>query len=526
MLRSFRLLTSLGLAAGLAVAASPGVAQAHDKKPTLDCSTTAAGKVSKAVGQPTTVTSAASATTPATTAFCDVKASITVTAKDHSTSVIQLRLQIPQNWNRRYVQLGGGGFCGSIPTGGTSGNANVDLGYAVASDDSGHIGGGSDGSFALDNTAVQDTWGYLSEHLTALASKALLKAMAGTKADYSYFVGCSTGGRQALIEAQRWPDDFDGIVAGAPANRQNYLAPLSQGVRELQNRDAAGNQVVDAAAAAVVGQAVVTTCDGVVKDGVVDDPRSCHFDPATVACPGGAAAPGCLSAAQVAVIRKWYDSPRDNRGHELYPGGLPLGSEGGWVGSDISTSPTRLSGGGAYAEQVLRYLAFPTDPGASYQLADFDPNKDAKKLDAMAKVYNADTTNLDAFRKAGGKLMLYHGLADPLITPFGTIQYYEDVVDRYGSLAKTEQFARLFLLPGVYHCNGGPGADRVDWLSSIRDWTEHGKAPSSVLASKVSGAVTTMERPVYAYPLQAHYDGTGDANLATNWMPVSGPRGR
>ncbi|GIF63633.1 hypothetical protein Ais01nite_16680 [Asanoa ishikariensis] len=202
-------------------------------------------------------------------------------------------------------------------------------------------------------------------------------------------------------------------MAGAPANRQNYLATLSQGVREQQNRDASGNQVVDAAAAAVVGAAVVATCDGVVKDGVVDDPRTCRFDPAAVACPSGLAAPGCLSAAQVAVVKDWYDSPRDNRGHELYPGGLPVGSEGGWVGSDISTDPTRLSGGGAYAEQVLRYLAFPTDPGAGYTLFDFDPSRDAKKLGTMAKVYNADTTDLDAFRKAGGKPMLYHGLADP-----------------------------------------------------------------------------------------------------------------
>ncbi|SNT55184.1 feruloyl esterase [Asanoa hainanensis] len=528
MLRSFRPLIGLALVAGLVVAVSPGTAAQAHGKPTLECSTTALSTagLTRAVGYPTTVTAATTAATTAGTAFCDVRASITVGARDGSTSVIQLRLQAPTDWNRRYVQLGGGGFCGSIPTGGTSGNANVDLGYAVASDDTGHVGGGSDASFALDNTAVQNTWGYLSEHLTALASKSLLKGLSGRAVSYSYFVGCSTGGRQALIEAQRWPDDFDGIVAGAPANRQNYLATLSQGVREQQNRDASGAQVVDAAAAAVVGAAVVAACDGVVKDGVVDDPRTCRFDPAAVACPGGVAAPGCLSAAQVAVVKDWYDSPRDNRGHELYPGGLPVGSEGGWVGSDISTSPTRLSGGGAYAEQVLRYLAFPTDPGASYSLWDFDPSRDAAQLGTMAKVYNADTTNLDAFRKAGGKLMLYHGLADPLITPFGTIQYYDDVVARYGSLDRTQQFARLFLLPGVYHCSGGPGADRVDWLAGIRDWTERGKAPSSVLATKVSGGVTTMERPVYAYPLQARYDGTGDPNVAANWKPAHGPRGR
>ncbi|MEV0425724.1 tannase/feruloyl esterase family alpha/beta hydrolase [Micromonospora sp. NPDC050495] len=526
MLHRFRFLTGLVVAAGLAVAGSPGIAQAT---PRPDCSTTtpaAAQKLLRAVGYPTTITSLTTGATAAGTRYCDVRASITVGAQDGSTSVIQLRLQAPIDWNRRYVQLGGGGFCGSIPTAGTSGNGNVDLGYAVASDDTGHVGGGSDASFAYNNTAAQNTWGYLSEHLTALAAKAILKELTHHTPAYSYFVGCSTGGRQALIEAQRWPGDFDGIVAGAPANRQNYLAPLSQGVRELQNRDADHRQIINAAAAAVVNQAVLAACDGVVKDGVVDDPRACRFDPATLLCPAGTTGPGCLSAAQVAVLQKWYDSPRDDQGRELYPGGLPLGSEGGWVGADISTSPTGLSGGGAYAEQVLRYLAFPTDPGPSYALWDFDPSRDAAKLDPMAKVYNADTTDLDAFRKAGGKLMLYHGLADPLITAFGTIQYYEDVVTRYGSLASTQQFARLFLLPGVYHCSGGPGADRVDWLGAIRDWTERGQAPASVLASKVSGGATTMQRPVYPYPLQASYDGSGDPNVAANWEPVPGPRGR
>ncbi|MGS2617902.1 tannase/feruloyl esterase family alpha/beta hydrolase [Micromonospora sp. LZ34] len=155
--------------------------------------------------------------------------------------------------------------------------------------DTSHVGGGSDASFALDNTAAQNTWGYLSEHLTALAARALLKGMINHAPAYAYFVGCSTGGRQALVEAQRWPGDFDGLVAGTPANRQNYLAPLSQGVREQQNRDADDRQIVDAAAAAVANQGVQTACDGVVKDGVVDDPRACRFDPATLLCPGGAA---------------------------------------------------------------------------------------------------------------------------------------------------------------------------------------------------------------------------------------------
>ncbi|MGN6332181.1 MAG: tannase/feruloyl esterase family alpha/beta hydrolase [Motilibacteraceae bacterium] len=530
-----RLLLAAGLITALAPAAT---AQAHTQshphghptdRSSVRCASTSPSLLSAAVGHRAAVDSALPATTGGT-AYCDVRAHITVRGARHSVSVIHLRLQVPEDWNRRYVQLGGGGFCGSIPTEGQGGDAPLKAGYAVASDDTGHQGNALDASFGFHNDAAQRTWGYLSEHLTAQASQQILRRLAGTRPTHSYFVGCSTGGRQALMLAQRFPADFDGIVAGAPANRQNYLAPLSQGVRELQNRDADHHVILDAAAAIVVQRGVLAACDGTgvggdtVKDGIVQDPRQCTFDPATLQCPDGVTT-GCLSAEQVRVVKEWYDSPRDAQGREFYPGGLPVGSEGSWVGYDIGTDAA-FAGGGAFAEQSLRYLAFPRDPGPDYSLYDFDPNRDAPRLRAMAREYNSDSPNLDAFHARGGKLILYHGLADPLISPFGTIQYYEDVVHRYGSLTATERWARLFLLPGVYHCVGGPGPDTVDWLSTIRGWTEHGTAPDQVVASKVVGGVTTMQRPVYAYPMQAQHIEGKDPNSVSGWTPVLGPRGR
>lgn len=533
---SVRLLLAAGLVTALAPAAT---AQAHTQahpnghstdRSTVRCASTIPSLLSAAVGYRAGVDSATPTSTADGTDYCDVRAHITVRGARHSVSVIHLRLQVPENWNRRFVQLGGGGFCGSIPTEGIGGDAPLKAGYAVASDDTGHEGNALDASFGFDNDAAQRTWGYLSEHLTAQASKQVLRTLTGHRPLRSYFVGCSTGGRQALMLAQRFPADFDGIVAGAPANRQNYLAPLSQGVRELQNRDADHHVILDAAAAAVVQQGVLAACDGTgvggdtVKDGIIQDPRQCTFDPQTLQCPSGVTT-GCLSAEQVRVVKEWYDSPRNTRGQELYPGGLPVGSEGSWPGYDIG-SDASFAGGGLFAEQSLRYLAFPRDPGPDYSLYDFDPTRDAPRLRAMAHEYNSDSPDLDAFHARGGKLILYHGLADPLISPFGTIQYYEDVVHRYGSLAATQQWARLFLLPGVSHCTGGPGPDTVDWLSTIRDWTEQGTAPDSVLASKVVKGETTMQRPVYAYPLEAHFTGAGDPNQPAGWTPVLGPRGR
>ncbi|ANH39615.1 Tannase and feruloyl esterase [Nocardioides dokdonensis FR1436] len=441
---------------------------------------------------------------------------------------IRVDVQAPLTWNRRYVQLGGGGFCGSAPTLSGSGADLVAARSAIASSDSGHVGTPFDATWASDSlpgsAQAETDWGNLSEHLTSQAATSVLRGLFRKKTAYSYFIGCSTGGRQALVEAQRYPDDFDGIVAGAPANRQNYLAPLSQGWREVVNHRADRSLIVDLAATDVVRQGVLDACDALdgVVDAVVDDPRTCAFDPGDLACTDDRLS-GCLTSEQVTVLRKWYGDPRDSRGSSLYPGGLPLGSEGGWPVSDVPPAGQTLSGGGIYAENVLKFLAFPQDPPATYSLFDFDFDEDPPLLDARARAYNADEPDMSAFRAAGGKLLMHHGLADPLITPMATIQYYEDGLSAMGGLKKVRSWYRMFLLPGVYHCSGGPGPDQVDWYAAIRAWVEKGEAPKRLVASKKDASLT---RPLFPYPSKAAYSGAGSTDDQASFVRERGPRGR
>jgi hypothetical protein len=421
--------------------------------------------------------------------YCDAMGSI---------GNIKFRMQFPTDeWNHKYFQTGCGGFCGYIPIE-QCGEA-LSRGYAVAAEDTGHQGG-TDASWALNNRQAEVDWGYRSPHVVAVAAKQYIASFYGQEPEYSYFQGCSTGGRQALSEAQRYPGDFDGIVAGAPALYQNYLAPLSQGHLEMVNRDANGKVILPGSKAPVIAAAVLEECDAEDgrTDGVVGDPESCDFDPASLLCPDDVDAPDCLTSAQVEVVKAFYAPPVDDKGRQLYPGGLVVGSEGGWPGWSIGTD-TQFSGGGNFAEQVLRYLAFPKDPGPSYSLYDFDPTRDAAKLRAMARIYNADNVHLRRFEREGGKLLVWHGWADPLITPEGTINYVREAMAANGGREATADWMRLFLLPGVYHCAGGPGEDSVDWLTTIENWVEKGQAPDQVSAVKLADDQVVSTRVVSEY---------------------------
>ncbi|MEO6901092.1 MAG: tannase/feruloyl esterase family alpha/beta hydrolase [Mycobacteriaceae bacterium] len=509
--------------------AHQGVAQPPAAGTVTDCAALAGLTVPRIDGHAVAITDAAltpaSATAPGA---CTVRGTITVTLAS-SSSTIHFETKLPANtWNHQYVQVGGGGFCGSVPTAGGAGDDALARGFAVASDDTGHVGSSGDGSFAYNNPAAELTWGRLSEHLTAKVSKTIVASAYGNPVQRSYFVGCSTGGRQALVLAQQFPTDFNGIVAGAPALHQNELATLSQGVRELENHDSTGKVILDTAAAAMIKQQVIAQCDGQdgLQDGVIADPSSCTPDLDSLLCSTHVGS-RCLTQAQIDVARKWYDSPRLPSGAELYPGGLPVGSEGGWPGYDIGTG-SGLSGGGNYAQEVLRYLAYPTDPGPSYSLYDFNPATDAARLHTMDSVYNADSTDMTAFKQAGGKLIMWQGLADPLITPFGTIRYYNDVVKfDGGSLANTQKWFRSYFLPGVYHCTGGPGPSSVDWLGAISDWVGQGQQPERLVATTAGDRGTvTMRRPLYPYPLEARYSGNGGPNVLTSFYAAEGTLGR
>ncbi|MEG3614301.1 tannase/feruloyl esterase family alpha/beta hydrolase [Isoptericola haloaureus] len=401
-------------------------------------------------------------------------------------------LQLPlEDWNGRYFQTGCGGFCGYVPIADCA--EPLADGFAVGAENTGHVGSSADAF--LDDAQAEADWGYRSPHVLAVVAKATLAELYGTPPSTSYFMGCSTGGRQALSEAQRYPEDFDGIVAGAPALYQNYLAVLSQGHFETVNRDADGGLILDTTDVGLVSDAVLASCDldDGRADGVVGDPLSCAFDPATLLCADGGDGTDCLTATQVETLEALYSAPTTDDGELLYPDGLAVGSEAGWPFMTVATSEGSMSISGDYAQNVLRYLAFPEDPGVAYSLGDFDPSTEADLLHTQAAVYNADDVDLSAFRERGGKLILWHGWADPLITPYGTLDYYERVVDADGGARVTDSYLRTFMLPGVYHCSGGPGQDEVDWMSAISAWVEDDVAPESVTATG-NGATRVVER--------------------------------
>jgi Tannase and feruloyl esterase len=422
---------------------------------------------------------------------------------------IQFEVRLPtQNWNGKYFQAGCGGFCGTIPIAGCA--EALSRNYAVAAENSGHVGSIFDGLWGYDSgdrtnpysRQLEIDWGYRSPHVVSIAAKALVQLYYGAPPKYSYFQGCSTGGRQALMEAQRFPNDFDGIIAGAPAMRQNYLAPVAQSYLERSNGDENGNAIFTPDRIPVLHEAVMAACDTIDgrADGVLDDPRKCEFDPGSVQCVTGADTADCLTAAEVEVVRKFYGGARNSAGELLFPG-LPKGSELGWASGQGSLGVGQeLSGSGKYALNVLRYLAFKHDPGPSYMLDDFDYDTDIPKLAYMARIYNSDNPDMRRFRNGGGKLIMYHGWADPLITAYSTTSYYDEVVRSSGGLKETQKWFRTFMLPGVWHCSGGPGADQVDWLSAIEDWVEGKDAPRRMTAEKVVDGEVTQTRVVRPYP--------------------------
>jgi Tannase and feruloyl esterase len=469
-----------------------------------------------------------------TPAYCDVKGYV--------TPQIQFEVQLPtQNWNRRYLQVGCGGYCGSLRASPES-TAALDRNFAVAFDNTGHVGGMGAGNalWGLDQPQLRMDFGYRSEHVTALAAKAIATAFYGKSPSYAYFQGCSNGGRQALMEAQRYPNDFNGIIAGAPAAFQAPLNGEYETWNGRANQDSQGNPILPTDKLTLIHQAALANCDG--KDGLVDkqitDPRVCTFKAESLRCSSDRNSANCLTNAQIAVANKIYGGAVDRQGKLLYPGHQTIGSELGWAGWSIGRAgmpPMAADISNSY----LKYLAFPKSPPASFTSKDWQFTAAGfDRLRPMGKVYNATNPNLKAFRNRGGKLILYHGWADPAIPPQGTIAYYRAVRDTMGGLTKVQSFARLFMLPGMYHCQGGTSPSRVDWLTSIVAWVEQGTPPTKIIASQTADdaasggfsnptegttankAKVVSTRPLFPYPMQARYDGKGSVDDAANFVGV------
>jgi hypothetical protein len=415
-----------------------------------------------------TVTSAADTPAGQLTA-CKIE----VTARPSPDSDIGIEIWIPEGaaWNGRYVQFGNGGFAGQILS--KRLEAVAALGYAVAMTDDGHQTlDGTDARWAIGHPQKVIDFGWRALKETTDAAKALIGVYEGAAPKYTYFQGCSDGGREALMEAQRFPDDFDGIVAGAPA--YNFTGLMTLAASDAQAL-ASPQGFLDADALKTLETGALATCGG---DKYVTDPESCRFDPAILACPRGEWLAGCLTPGEVASARAIYIGLG---GGKVYPGNSP-GAEaepGAWA--------TWITG--PAANQLHQALIFKFATGFWGGFVNANPNYDVMKVDvasapkasaAVAKVINATDPDLSRFRKHGGKLIQYHGWNDPAIPAAGSIVYYEDVAAK---LHDVDGFYRLYLIPGMLHCGGGPGPSGVDWLGTLRTWVEQGQAPAGLVAT-------------------------------------------
>ena len=431
-------------------------------------------------------------------AFCRVALTITPSADSDIRSEIWLPLS---GWNGKFLQVGNGGWGGSIQY--TALADWLRRGYAAASTDTGHSGPSA--SFAVGHPEKLIDFGYRSVHETAVQGKATVSALYGSAPRFPYFNGCSGGGRQSFMEAQRFPEDFDGIIAGAPGFNRTDGAFQSLGAMQATHRDPAS--FIPASKYPMLHQAALNSCDAVdgLKDGLITDPRQCRFDPAVTACTG-ADVPSCLTPEQVVAARRIYAPVIDPQtGAEVFAG-LEPGSEMHWAGIS-GERPHQMY------NDLARFILF-EDPDWDYRTLDINDLERARRADNG--ILGATSTDLKPFVDRGGKLLIYHGWEDQNISPRMTVGYYTDVQEMMGK-DQVDDAVRLFMVPGMGHCGGGDGPSSFDMLVALEQWREEGKAPARILASKVTDGHVTRTRPLCPYPQVAQYKGTGSIDQAENF---------
>ena len=462
--------------------------------------------------------------------FCRVVAN----AHPSSDSDIPIEVWMPlSGWNDKLEGSANGGFAGSVDYVELGGS--ILHGYAAVATDTGHTASGIDAKWALGHPEKVIDFGYRAIHEMTRIAKLIVPQFYGSALAHSYFHGCSDGGREALMEAQRYPDDYDGILAGAPAN--NWTPLLSLGVSVTQALTATPASFIPPAKIPAISNAVVAACDKLdgVADGILNDPRQCHFDPASIECKEGDDNNKCLTAPQVTALKAIYAGLQDANGRSIFPGYLPGAEDGfgGWglwiTGQAPAKSLLAFFGIGFYSNMVY--------DNADWDYKTFELSSGLKAAnEKTAAELNATNPDLSAFRSHGGKLILYHGWNDPAIPALNTVNYYNAVVARMGQSA-SDSFTRLYMIPGMQHCAGGPGPDEfgsgmdataTDPQHNIRialeNWVEKGTAPARLIATKAAtGGSPEMTRPLCPYPQSAQYKGSGDPNQAKNFTCV-GPK--
>jgi feruloyl esterase len=440
-----------------------------------------------------------------------------------------------KDWNGKFMMGGCGGPCGNYL------EDRIDpalvRNYAVVTTDMGHKGSGW--QWAYNNPQGQVDFAYRATHLTALVAKEIIEAFYSRPAAHNYFFGCSTGGRQAMIEAQRFPTDFEGIVAGAPPYEETGDSPYFIDWNVNSNTDESGHPILTAALLPLLHEAVLAACDAAdgVKDGVIQNPLACHFDPHTLVCKTSGSS-DCLTAAQADVAQKIYDGASDSKGRKLY-WGMPRGSEDQWAPWLTPRSSQGLS--------IVGYMGFSPSAPPSWKTTDFNYDTDPARLSLNRALFNPLNPDLSEFKSAGGKLILFHGDNDNNIPVGASIAYYESAVRTLGGLAQTDTFFKFYTPPGVNHCRGGDGGGSIDWIAALENWVEKGQAPDRLVAyhrpkeyPQVPREVTDYgatyskfdrfpldsseydrARPLFPYPAIARYKGKGDPTQPDSYVRAS-----
>ncbi|MBV8192519.1 MAG: tannase/feruloyl esterase family alpha/beta hydrolase, partial [Alphaproteobacteria bacterium] len=438
---------------------------------------------------------------------------------------IRFELNLPANWNRRFYMHGNGGFAGESPEFGSRPMIRANAlkqGFAVAQTNTGHDATAEPlATFAMSYPKRVD-YAFRAVHLTAVEGKRLTAAYYGRAASYAYWDGCSTGGRQGLISAQRFPQDFDGIIAGAPV--LNFVDTVMQ---SLWNGLVLVETPIPVAKMKLVSDAVYARCDAKdgLKDGLIDDPRRCDFDPArdVAQCPADKDGESCLTAAQTAALKKIYagvqvDGKPAHFGQMVgaETGGLSFTGAGrtgsGWAQWLIPPAGGKANQH-AYGESFAKYFLAKPDPNLDAAKVDFA--RDIAKYDEARALLNATDPDLGPFRARGGKLLMYFGWADTALPPLMGIDYYLKAVAANGPA--TPEFFRLFMVPGMFHCRGGVGTDRLDAMTAMVNWVENGVAPASITAAQMDQGKLARTRPLCPYPQVARYSGSGSPDDAANF---------
>ncbi len=451
--------------------------------------------------------------------FCRVAAT--------SRPAVRFEVWLPlSGWNQKFQGVGNGANAGSI--GYDAMATALRRGYAVAGTDTGHATtNGRDASWALGRPDLLEDFAHRALHVTTVHAKAIVQEFYRRAAAKSYYVGCSTGGRQGLMEAQRYPEDYDGIIAGAPAaNWTHFQTGGHLWAVIATNKDP--ESYVPSSKLPIIERAVNAACD--MKDGLADgiltDPRQCAFDAKALVCAAGQDEATCLTPKQATAVNNIWSGVRNSRGELVYPPYMRgAESAGGWANYTTGTKP--MSGNHwEQAENTLKYMVF-ENPKWDFRTFDYDRDVALadKKLGALMNAFDPDLSRL---RARGGKLLLYHGWNDPSISPVNTVNYFESAVatwraqeNRPASSDAPPDFIRLFMVPGMLHCSGGPGADTFDELTALERWVEQGVAPDVIAASHRTKDVVDFERPLCAYPKVPAYDGKGDRTRASSFSCVA-----